>query len=452
MICNAKRNIAGKNCNAGMKSARKNRTGNRNEIRAAATGADDKEVSVRIAMDALCVLFSKAFDIIEAEQLGASEHHSMRVAALCALMGKRQGFDNDAIAALTTCALFHDNALTEYLLSTKKGEQQAMHFRLHCEYGERNVAWLPFTTNIDGFVLYHHENESGKGLFEKREGEFPAEAALIAAADVIDAGHHLQQIAERDLGALRDIIAGSIGKVSTRSAMEALLDVLDAETLASLRDEAIYETLERLIPPWKVASEDVSVIRLARFIAHIVDCKSHFTCKHTEQIANRAWLVSGQYGYSDAERAQLYLAAALHDIGKIATPLGVLEKPGKLTDEEFTVIQGHIRHTYDWLSVIEGLGKIWHWAAEHHEKLDGSGYPRGLRAEDLDRNSRLMACIDIYQAVCEERPYHAARSHQDTMPILYDMADKGKIDAGIVKDMDEIMAPYSLRDLPPPPV
>jgi HD-GYP domain-containing protein (c-di-GMP phosphodiesterase class II) len=403
-------------------------------------------------MDALCVLFSKALDIIETEQLGASEHHSMRIAALCALMGKRQGFDSDAIAALTTCALFHDNALTEYIVSTKPGELQETNFRLHCEYGQRNVAWLPFTTNIDGFVQYHHERETGRGPFGKRAGEFPHEAALIAAADEVDAVHHLQRIPAGGLGALRNKIAAAIGTFATRSAVETLLDVLDAETLESLRDENIYDTLAKLIPPWKAPLEDVSVLRLARFIAHVVDCKSHFTRKHTEQIANRAWLLSGHYGDTNAERTQLFLAAALHDIGKIATPLGVLEKPGKLTDEEFSVIQTHVRHTYDWLGEVEGLGNIWRWASEHHEKPDGSGYPLGLRAEELDRNSRLMACIDIYQAVCEERPYHAARSHQETMPILYDMADKGKLDIRIVKDMDEVMAEYSLRDLPPPPL
>jgi HD-GYP domain-containing protein (c-di-GMP phosphodiesterase class II) len=162
--------------------------------------------------------------------------------------------------------------------------------------------------------------------------------------------------------------------------------------------------------------------------------------------------LSGHYGHTDAERAQLFFAAALHDIGKIAVPLEILEKPGSLTAEEFAVIQTHARHTYDWLGEVEGLGKIWQWASAHHEKLDGSGYPRGLRAEELDFNSRLLACIDIYQAICEERPYHAARHHQEAMPILYDMADKGKLDPRIVKDMDELMADWSLRDIPSPPL
>ncbi|MDR1143634.1 MAG: phosphohydrolase, partial [Spirochaetaceae bacterium] len=99
---------------------------------------------------------------------------------------------------------------------------------------------------------------------------------------------------------------------------------------------------------------------------------------------------------------------------------------------------------------IEGFGHICGWAANHHEKLDGSGYPFGKKAEDLDFNSRLIACIDIYQAVSEERPYHPGRNHAETMKVLYDMAERGKIDGGIVRDLDAVLAEYDGRDVPLP--
>jgi HD-GYP domain-containing protein (c-di-GMP phosphodiesterase class II) len=160
--------------------------------------------------------------------------------------------------------------------------------------------------------------------------------------------------------------------------------------------------------------------------------------------------MGGYYNYTREEKTKLYLAAALHDIGKIATPSPVLEKPDKLDKEEYKIIMEHVRHTYDWLGEVEGLGEIRLWASEHHEKLDGTGYPLKKNNTELDFNSRLLACIDIYQAVCEERPYHPARSHGETIPILYDMAEKGFIDPKIVKDLDEVMAGYSLSDLPLP--
>jgi HD-GYP domain-containing protein (c-di-GMP phosphodiesterase class II) len=145
------------------------------------------------------------------------------------------------------------------------------------------------------------------------------------------------------------------------------------------------------------------------------------------------------YGYDPAGKARLCLAAGLHDIGKLAIPTEILEKPGRLTDGEFRIIAGHVKKTAELLKDIEGFEDIHAWASNHHEKLDGSGYPLGKKAEELDFNSRLMACIDIYQAVSEERPYHPARDHRSTMEILHDMAGKGAIDENIVRDIDKTL-------------
>ena len=403
---------------------------------------------MELAMNSLCMMFSKAFDIIEAELAGASEYHSLRVASMCAKMAKYEGYDNESLLALMTCALFHDNALTEYTLSQGTVKYKRIDLKPHCELGQRNIEWLPFTKNVDGFILHHHSSENGRGPFGVKE--FPHEAALIGAVDIVDVTYQLQRVPLDELDKLKNKIAARIGKFSTKKAVETLLLVLNKETLESLRDENIYATMRELFPVWKAQMGDESVLDLAKFIAHIIDCKSRYTYKHSEQIANRAWLMGEYYGYTREEKIQLYLAAALHDIGKIATPLKVLEKRGKLDKNEYIIIMDHVRHTYDWLSKVEGLGKMWLWASEHHERLDGTGYPFGKRDVDLDFNSRLLACVDIYQAACEDRPYHAARSHEDTMPILYNMAEKGLIDKKIVKGLDETMAEYSLRDIPFP--
>ncbi|MCL1893596.1 MAG: HD domain-containing protein [Holophagaceae bacterium] len=405
---------------------------------------------MKIAMDMLCCVFSNALDIIEQEQLGASERHGMRIGVISAAMGRHLGYDEDKLISMAICAMFHDNALTEYSLAEKQGVGIERNMNLHCEVGQANVSWLPFKTNIDGFILYHHERGTGKGPYRKREGEYPEEAALIAAADLVDATYHLQRITPADLPSLKDKLEREAEAYSTRTAMNALLEVLDEEMLECLKDENIYQTIEHCLPKWEVELSDPSVIRIAGFVARVIDYKSEFTHRHTAQIANRAWRMAEHYGYSKEDKAALFLAAGLHDIGKIATPTAVLEKPGRLTDEEFGIIKEHVRHSHDWLGRVPGFEKIRDWAANHHEKIDGKGYSFGKSGEELDFNSRLIGCIDIYQAVCEKRPYHDARSHADTMPILNDMADKGQIDAKIVKDMDEVMAEYSLKDLPSP--
>ena len=129
----------------------------------------------------------------------------------------------------------------------------------------------------------------------------------------------------------------------------------------------------------------------------------------------------------------MYLAGALHDIGKMAIDNDILEKPDKLTDEEFSKMKNHAGYTYLILSNINDFEDIRDWAAFHHEKLNGKGYPFGKTAAELNEPERIMACIDIYQALTERRPYKQGFSHEKTCDILDDMADKGFIDAGIAQ-------------------
>jgi HD-GYP domain-containing protein (c-di-GMP phosphodiesterase class II) len=405
---------------------------------------------MKIAMDKLCIVFSRAFDIIEKEQLGASERHCMRTAALCAHMARRLGYDDDAVLAISICAMFHDNALTEYHLSLKDNPDREKNMLLHNVKGQNNVAWLPFSKSIDGYILYHHEKGNGKGPFKKREGEYPFEAGLIAAADAVDVSYHLQRVPTERLQALRDEVSARPDAFSTPSAIEVLMEVLDNDLLESLRDDAITSTLDRCIPRWEVGLNDPGIMYAGAFVSHVIDYKSAFTHKHTSQIANRAWLMAEHYGYPNEDKAALYLAASLHDIGKIATPIGILEKPGLLDNEEFKIIQNHVRYTRSLLDDVPHLGSIQNWAADHHEKLNGTGYPNAKTADSLDFNARLMACLDIYQAVSEPRPYHEARTHQETMSILNDMAEKDLIDARILKDLDDVMAEHSMKDIPSP--
>jgi len=359
-------------------------------------------------------------------------------------MGKELGMDVDEVKAVTTCALFHDNALTEYILSERgSDDKKNINLKLHCIYGQRNIETLLFNSDIKGLVHYHHEQADGGGAFGKKEGEFPVGAELIAIADMVDVKNHLQNVPIENLPALRDEVASESGKLYTKRAVNALLAVLDADTLISLRDENIIKTASELIPVWEVDIEDEALIRIATLAARIIDYASIFTRKHSVQIANKVWYMGEYYGFDSNMRAKAYLAAALHDLGKLETPTDILEKPGKLTDNEFGIIKEHAKGTNKLLRGISGFEDVCNWASNHHEKLDGSGYGTGKEAEELDFVSRLIACTDIYQAISEERPYHPARSHEETMPILWDMAGKGLIDKKIVKDFEDVMGDYS---------
>ena len=153
-------------------------------------------------------------------------------------------------------------------------------------------------------------------------------------------------------------------------------------------------------------------------------------------MAEKAERMARYYGWEEATAEQLYCAGALHDIGKLMVDRDVLEKPGKLDQKEYQHIQSHAYETFRLLSKLEGLGPITRWASQHHEKLNGTGYPLGLFASQLDEKSRLLACLDIYQALTEDRPYKAGMSHQKAMSILRELAEKGDLDRQITQDID----------------
>jgi len=405
---------------------------------------------VTVRMDSLIKTIAVALDIVEGSLLGASTNHGKRIAVLCAKMGKVLGKNTEEITALAVCALLHDSALTEYILSERRDGNQDPAMKKHCEIGQRNVEALHFKTNVKDFVLYHHEHADGTGPFGIREGEGPLEAELITIADSIDVAYHLQRLEPEGLPAIRNIIVNETGKHFSKKAAQTMLEILDWPTALSLKDNVIKQTAADFLSPWTVDIQTETVFGLAGFIASIIDYKSVFTMKHSTQIANKAWFMGKYYNYDLEKLSALYLAASLHDLGKLAVPSEILEKPGKLTDEEFKVIKQHIHLTWELLNDVEGFETICKWATNHHEKLDGSGYPFGKKASELDFNSRLLVCLDLYQAISEERPYHSGRNHADTMKILFEMADMGKIDKDIVKDLDAALAPYDCKDMPPP--
>jgi HD-GYP domain-containing protein (c-di-GMP phosphodiesterase class II) len=400
-------------------------------------------------MDKLIAVVGEALDIVEGELLGASTYHGKRIAALCAAMGRRLGMDQDRLITLSCCALLHDNALTEYIQAEHQGGYHDPAMKLHCEYGQRNVKALGFPGAGDDLILYHHERIDGSGPFGKRAGEYSLDAELVGVADAVDVSWHLQRRGPEELPEIGAFIKES-GMFRGETA-NLLMEVLDRSMLAGLRDESINATMENLIPPWEFDSAAPSLPDFTVFISRVIDYKSSFTCRHSSGIVEKALLMADHYGYELSTRNRLCLAANLHDIGKLAIPEEILEKPGKLSDEEFRILKGHAQKTSELLAGLEGLDDVREWASNHHEKLDGSGYCRGKKAAELDFNSRLMTCLDIYQGVSEKRPYHPARDHRETMVILREMVESGALDGGIVGDLDRVLGEGNPATKGPPP-
>lgn len=387
---------------------------------------------------------SVALDYAEKELLDVKPFHGARVAVIANKLAENMDFGKDVREALTQAALLHDCALSEYFSDEMNKDGQTItetEMAAHCVAGERMIQKLPFYKQVEGAVLYHHERADGRGALGKYPEETPICAQLIHMADAADVLFSLYTCDRDKYQKLREWVMENAGAVFTEECGRTFLDSIDYDLLQSISGDNVKAVLERLLPRERMTDVSVETLReMASVFAEITDYKSHFTWRHSMGIAEKAEKMGEFYMLSDEECGQLYIAGALHDIGKLLISNSILEKPGKLSPEEYREIQNHAVGTWEMLSNITGMEDITLWAALHHEKLDGSGYPFGYTKEKLDRNSRLMACLDIYQALVEDRPYKEGMSHIDAMVILRKMKDAGQLDGTIIDDIDKCFA------------
>lgn len=162
-----------------------------------------------------------------------------------------------------------------------------------------------------------------------------------------------------------------------------------------------------------------------------IDFRSAHTVNHTIVAEHIATLLSRLLHMTEEETREIHVGAMLHDLGKVGIPVSILEKPGKLDPDEFAVMKSHVDLTEE---ILRGHldPSIEQIALRHHEKLDGSGYPKGLSAKDLNMKERLLAVADIFSALCGVRSYKDAYPKEKIISILTDMSDKGYIDSSIV--------------------
>ena len=392
---------------------------------------------------------STAVDYVENEFVKLSPYHGRRTAVLTCLMAEAAGMEPDEKYAATHLALLHDCAIAEYLKDEKVNEAMPVTENLlsaHCLAGEEMLKDLPFHRYAPGTILYHHERADGKGAFGKYPDEIPLSAQLIHMADVIDVKFSLYDLDEEKY---RDILAWvgeNAGTVFSEECASLFTKAVSIELLRSVAGDGCKTVLKELIPD---RQEDIPVEvlkKMAMVFAKVTDYKSPFTRRHSVGIAEKAYEMGRYYGYPEEEREKLYIAGALHDVGKLLVNNNILEKPGKLSPDEYKVIQNHAMGTWNLLYGIRGMEDITDWAANHHEKLDGSGYPYGKKADELGKNERLLACLDIYQALVEDRPYKSGMPHGQAMEILNKMGQSGQLDTDILKDIDDCFGGSGIKE------
>lgn len=168
-----------------------------------------------------------------------------------------------------------------------------------------------------------------------------------------------------------------------------------------------------------------------------VDGKSPFTYNHSMGVAALARKIAELWGLKGEKLTKIELAGHLHDLGKLKVPDIILDKPGKLTEKEIDVIRHHSYDTFTILAKVRGLEDIAKWASQHHEKLNGSGYPWAESAKEISIESRILTIADIFQALAQSRPYKDAFELNSIISKLLEMCKKGELDRDIVELVKE---------------
>jgi putative nucleotidyltransferase with HDIG domain len=163
---------------------------------------------------------------------------------------------------------------------------------------------------------------------------------------------------------------------------------------------------------------DTTLDNICLAFAEVIDAKSPFTYRHSNGVAAAAVAIAQALSLSEPEVAFLRRAGLLHDIGKLSVPNTILDKPGKLTGDEWSTVRKHPYYSYEILRRIPGFGDLADIASAHHEKLDGTGYFRNLSAENLSLPARILVVADIYDALAAKRPYRDALPLESVLGII----------------------------------
>lgn len=275
-----------------------------------------------------------------------------------------------------------------------------------CDRGADIARQLRFPESVALGVRQLDEHWDGTGRPDGARGEAISLYARIALlAQVVDVFH---------TSGGRDAAVREIRSRSGTWFDPLLVDAfMDASRSAALWAGLAAPDLERLVfdlEPGRreVGLDDDYLDDVAAAFGQVVDAKSPYTAGHSRRVAVYADLVAERLGVAADRRRWLHRAALLHDVGKLGVSNAVLDKPGRLEPPEWAAVQAHATHTAAILSRISAFGELAIVSAAHHERLDGGGYPWGLREDQISLETRIITAADFFDALTADRPYRRA--------------------------------------------
>jgi diguanylate cyclase (GGDEF)-like protein len=180
-------------------------------------------------------------------------------------------------------------------------------------------------------------------------------------------------------------------------------------------------------------------LRVAENLIRVVDAKDTYTSTHSESVARLVTAIAVELGLDEDTVASVRLAGLLHDLGKIAVPDAILQKPAGLADHEQLLVRRHVELGFTLLDGLD-LGPVDLWVRHHHEHWDGSGYPDGLAGEEIPLGSRIILVADAYEAMTTDRSYRPAMTQAEALEELAGKAGS-QFDPRVVQALERVLEP-----------
>jgi response regulator RpfG family c-di-GMP phosphodiesterase len=239
--------------------------------------------------------------------------------------------------------------------------------------------------------------ESGMDLITHVISEYPETAAIVVS------GVDDPEVAEKalELGAYGYIVKPF--KVS-----EVIINVSSALRRQKLEIESRLhrEKLEQIVAVRTTKLQD-TLDRVIQVVAHIVESRDPYTAGHQRRVAELACAIAELMGFTADQVKGIQMTGTIHDLGKISVPSEILSKPGRLSGIEFAIIKEHPQMGYDILKGIDFPWPVATMVLQHHERMDGSGYPNGLKGDEILPEARILMVADVVEAMASHRPYRA---------------------------------------------
>lgn len=373
---------------------------------------------------------SRASDMVSPALNG----HQQQVAYISWHIGKVLGLEPKRMNELYAASVLHDIGGLSLKDRLKLLSFELVNPHLHGEIGWLLLRDYPEFSREATIIRHHHVWwDNGKGKRNKGE-EVPLESHIIHMADRITtsptSGHSILNEANQ----ITDKINKQKGSKFHPELVDALQELKSKEffwlDLQSILDEKPCFSPSQ--PENKTIDEE-RLLPVSKLFARVIDFRSRFTAVHSDGVSSVAATIAELWKLPEDECKEIRIAGYLHDIGKLTVPSEILDKPGALTEEEYNIMKGHTYYGYTLLKDLKGMERIKDYISFHHEKMDGTGYPFKLKAEDLPLGSKIMAVADILTALTENRPYRKGMTDDRALFVLEGMAEKEELDREIVE-------------------